>query len=228
MRKKILAPITIALGLIFLFTYFSTIETFDAVLYELYVEQAQARTGALNIVTAIYLDYRIFDTLLEALLLLTSVVAIFQFIKLESFEDNLGEWSCYGEDCSQSEIQRYIISIIYPILIIFGIYIIANGADSPGGGFQGGAVLSAIMMSRYLVVPTETYDYKVPYFIEKIFFLSILLTATLFTFGALDFISNRTYMLLANMLIGAKVAFGMTSIFLRFIYFGKEEDDEQL
>lgn len=224
MRRKILALLTIVLGAIFLLTYFNTIESFTPVLRNLYIEEAQNRTGALNIVTAIYLDYRVFDTLLEALLLLTSVVAIFQFIKLEVFERNIEEWiSVDSVDYSRSEVQRYVISIIYPLFVILGFYVIANGADSPGGGFQGGAILAAILMCRYLIVPTEKYDYQIPYSLEKIFYLLLLVTMTLFITGNLNFISHRTYMLIANLLIGAKVALGLTAVFLRFIYFEKED-----
>lgn len=227
MRRKILALVTAVFGVLFLMVYFSTIESFTPVLRNLYVEQAQIRTGALNIVTAIYLDYRVFDTLLEALLLLISVVAIFQFIQLEVFERNIEEWiSVDSVDYSQSEIQRYIISIIYPLFVILGFYVIANGADSPGGGFQGGAILAAIIMCRYLIVPTEKYDYQIPYFVEKIFYLLILVTLSLFITGNLNFISSRSYMLIANILIGAKVAFGLTAIFLRFIYFEEEDRHE--
>lgn len=223
MRRKVLALVIAALGSVFLMLYFSTIESFAPVLRDLYIEQAQARTGVMNVVTAVYLDYRVFDTLLEALLLLISVVAIFQFIQLEVFERNIEEWiSVDSVDYSQSEIQKYLVSIIYPLFVILGVYVIANGADSPGGGFQGGAILAAIIMSRYLIVPTEKYDYQIPYFVEKIFYLLILITLSLFITGNLNFISSRTYILIANTLIGAKVAFGLTAIFLRFIYFEEE------
>mgnify|MGYP004703399741 CR=1 FL=1 len=44
-----------------------------------YAENALADTGALNVVTAIYLNYRLYDTLFEALTLLISVLAIIYF-----------------------------------------------------------------------------------------------------------------------------------------------------
>lgn len=40
-------------------------------------------TGSFNAVTAIYLDYRVFDTLFETLLLVVSVIAIIYFSRHE-------------------------------------------------------------------------------------------------------------------------------------------------
>lgn len=41
-----------------------------------YIRFFQSDTGAVNAVTSIYLDYRVFDTLFEALLLLIGVTAV--------------------------------------------------------------------------------------------------------------------------------------------------------
>lgn len=52
-------------------------------LHQYYVHYSLADTGALNSVTAIYLNYRIFDTLFETLLLLISVIGIIYFSRHE-------------------------------------------------------------------------------------------------------------------------------------------------
>lgn len=46
-----------------------------------------ADTGAENAVAAIYLNYRIFDTLFEALLLLIAIIAIMHFFRIDSPRD---------------------------------------------------------------------------------------------------------------------------------------------
>ncbi len=48
-------------------------------LYDYITRNFQADTGSINAVTAIYLDYRMFDTLFETLLLLVSVIGIIYF-----------------------------------------------------------------------------------------------------------------------------------------------------
>lgn len=40
-----------------------------------------------------------------------------------------------------SEIITRMTGLLYPFILLFGFYIILNGHASPGGGFQGGAVL---------------------------------------------------------------------------------------
>jgi energy-converting hydrogenase B subunit I len=42
-----------------------------------------------------------------------------------------------------SKIVRTISSIIFPFIMIFGLYVIAHGHLTPGGGFQGGAVVAS-------------------------------------------------------------------------------------
>jgi multisubunit Na+/H+ antiporter MnhB subunit len=46
-----------------------------------YVEHYQEDTGAGNAVAAIYLNYRVYDTLFEALLLLVAIVGIMHFFE---------------------------------------------------------------------------------------------------------------------------------------------------
>ena len=45
--------------------------------------------------------------------------------------------------------------ILFPFIIVFGAYVVINGADSVGGGFQGGAVLSSAFIVRYLILPDQ-------------------------------------------------------------------------
>lgn len=48
-----------------------------------YSESAFRDTGAQNAVTAIYLNYRVYDTLFEALMLLISILAVIYFSRHE-------------------------------------------------------------------------------------------------------------------------------------------------
>ena len=41
-----------------------------------------------------------------------------------------------------SRIVRTAADIIYPFILIFGLYVVAHGHLTPGGGFQGGAVIA--------------------------------------------------------------------------------------
>ncbi len=52
-------------------------------LFHYYISHFKADTGAGNAVTAIYLNYRLFDTFFETLLLLVSVIGIIYFSRHE-------------------------------------------------------------------------------------------------------------------------------------------------
>ena len=41
-----------------------------------------------------------------------------------------------------SKLVRFAADILYPVVTIFGLYVVAHGHITPGGGFQGGAVIA--------------------------------------------------------------------------------------
>lgn len=52
-------------------------------------------------------------------------------------------------------ITTLISSIVAPFILLFGMYIIVHGHYSPGGGFQGGAMLAASVILIRLVLGSE-------------------------------------------------------------------------
>jgi multicomponent Na+:H+ antiporter subunit B len=111
---------------------------------------------------------------------------------------------------------------MYPFILMYGIYIVINGADTPGGGFQGGAVLFAVFISRYLSFPV--YDIKTTVLrkLEEILFALIIILPVIFIFYKLNTrypFLNTYYLAVMNLLIGVKVCFGLAIIFFRFIFF---------
>lgn len=50
-----------------------------------------------------------------------------------------------------SEILDAACRLLTPFILLFAIYVIAHGHDSPGGGFQGGTILAAAMILIRLV-----------------------------------------------------------------------------
>ncbi|MFV0466953.1 MAG: MnhB domain-containing protein [Lachnospiraceae bacterium] len=125
----------------------------------------------------------------------------------------------------ESEIIISMTGLVYPLIILFGLYIILNGDDSPGGGFQGGAVLASVFISRYLVDHRNSVRVKILQISEKILFLGILMLAGVFIFYQLHAVSgamNLVYLKIMNMLIGLKVFCGLTIIFVRFAFWENE------
>jgi len=81
MRTKLICGF---LGVLFLlvmglFLYYPDVASMD--LAEYYLVHFREDTGARNAVAAIYLNYRMYDTLFEALMLLVSIIAMIHFFK---------------------------------------------------------------------------------------------------------------------------------------------------
>lgn len=122
----------------------------------------------------------------------------------------------------ESKLISQTLIIVIPFFILTGIYIILNGHISPGGGFQGGAVLASVFMCKYLISPLKDISLDIFHALEKIILLFIILLSLSFMtlgFKFLNLISNESYLLIMNLLIGIKVACGMTIIFYRFIFY---------
>jgi multicomponent Na+:H+ antiporter subunit B len=76
MRRKIIAFYLLLVCGFVLWTNSLVRNTFGFPMAEHYIKYAVEETGSPNVVTAIYLNYRYYDTLFEALVLLFSVIAV--------------------------------------------------------------------------------------------------------------------------------------------------------
>ena len=198
------------------------------VLKDSYISLFKTQIGGENAVTAIYLGYRMYDTIFEALMLLVSIVAV---VHLSRHEDtivaaanrsvsNSGELSLAG--VSDSNIIGVTARVISPILLLLSIYLIANGHISPGGGFHGGVVAAAFFVCRYMIYDISDIRIDKTVVMEKITYLVIVVFTVYFIFfGAHDFlpIPKSIYLTAMNLLLGTKVACGFFIVFYRFIAF---------
>ncbi len=130
---------------------------FAVTMDDYFLRMGQKETGSNNIVTSVVFDYRGFDTLGEAsvLFIVVSAVAMLLFSIVKG--GGLNERRLIGEDGFPVHITR-IVSIgallLLPIIISFGAYLVIHGHLSPGGGFQGGAVMATgtalLIVSSYM------------------------------------------------------------------------------
>lgn len=124
-----------------------------------------------------------------------------------------------NDNVGHSEILEDILQFIYPLIILFGMYIIFTGVSQPGGGFQGGAVVVAIFMCRYLVYPDEMRGLDTIARLDKLILIFILALASAFIligFNELFPGMNRIYNMVIGILIGLKVTSGLTAVFYTF------------
>ncbi len=121
-----------------------------------------------------------------------------------------------------SELLSDSLGIFYPWILLLGFYITINGHQSPGGGFQGGAILSAVFIGKYLILPIQEIELDRIQRIEKLTLLLILLIPITFLFMGLNAhyqVLNPYYMMVLNSLIGLKVTCGFSLIFFRFVFY---------
>lgn len=122
---------------------------------------------------------------------------------------------------NNSPIIRTTAKILFPFIIVFGAYVIINGADSVGGGFQGGAIVSSAFIVRWIISPEQEMNLNTLKFAERMFLLALFLLGMLFLGRSMNmpFLLGRAWMVGINLLIGIKVTCGLTIIFYRFVLF---------
>ena len=112
-----------------------------------YIEDGLKETGAVNIVAGMILDYRAFDTFGESNVLFIATCTVLILLRSDAKKDRKkaeqeAKRESFYEPAADSILQM-ITLLLFPVIMIFGIYIVLNGHISPGGGFSGGAVLGA-------------------------------------------------------------------------------------
>jgi multicomponent Na+:H+ antiporter subunit B len=95
--------------------------------------QAPQTTGAANNVTSVVLAYRGLDTLAELSILFVAATAAGLV---------LGRAQAPRPIQDGGFILRTAADLLFPFLLLLGIYIISHGHLTPGGGFQGGVILA--------------------------------------------------------------------------------------
>ena len=98
------------------------------------LENSVKQTGAANAVTSIVVLYRGFDTLGEVTVLFLAALGISLLMA------NTGIFKYKTED--ESFILRTGSYLLFPFMFLFGVYIVAHGHLTPGGGFPGGVIIA--------------------------------------------------------------------------------------
>jgi len=112
-------------------------------------------TGAVNIVTSVVLNYRGFDTLGEITVLFTAAIGLGAVLSTFRKRGN----SDIPEPASL--IVYTGCRFLFPVIMLTGIYIFIHGHLTPGGGFQGGAIIASAFLLMYLGCKGKRIDYKI-------------------------------------------------------------------
>lgn len=109
---------------------------------------------ATNMATAVNFDYRGFDTLGEEYILFAAVIGLALLLREArgEIEEDPAE---YAED---RRVPRPTLAVRVTGLVLvaatnlFGLYVVAHAQQTPGGGFQGGAILGTACLLVYLTL----------------------------------------------------------------------------
>lgn len=189
-------------------------------------------TGALNLVSAIYLGYRAFDTLGETIVLLVAVSGTISIISHSGItlakgfgsELNINQENNLSSGISRrTELVDVVTSKLGPIVLLFGFYVMLYGHLSPGGGFQGGVVTASGIVFLSLGSKTNSSTIlqkgKILSRIEALGFLFLLMASISGMFVNSGFFGNPmlntglpnvSFIILLNIIIGLKVGAGIS------------------
>ncbi|MGS4944878.1 hydrogenase subunit MbhD domain-containing protein [Meridianimarinicoccus sp. RP-17] len=99
------------------------------------------QSGVEHPVTAVLLNFRAYDTLLEVVVVLAAVMAVWA---IDRTIDRAAAPLPYLPGVAlRGPIAGAYLRLVLPALALIGAYLVWIGAYSPGGAFQGGAVLAA-------------------------------------------------------------------------------------
>lgn len=114
--------------------------------------QAPQQTGAANIVTSVVLGYRAIDTLGELSILFAAAVSAGLVLGRRQ--------TPAGTQTKGGFILQAGGSLLFPLMMTIGFYIIFHGHLTPGGGFQGGVILAAAFFLPLLARPGTRLHHK--------------------------------------------------------------------
>jgi multisubunit Na+/H+ antiporter MnhB subunit len=90
------------------------------------------QSGVTNPVTAVLLNFRGYDTLLEMVVLLLALMGVWALGGAADFHDH-----------APGPVLDTLARLLTPVLFLVAVYLLWVGAHAPGGAFQAGSVLGA-------------------------------------------------------------------------------------
>ena len=149
-----------------------------------YAEHTASDLGAANIVTAIIVTYRGLDTLGEVTVLFLSA-AVVGLVLANGRKRNNGTHHL----TPVGELLTSGTRMLVPLIMLLGVYIFVNGHLTPGGGFQGGAVIASGMLLTLLANPVRHFSHRVITTVESttgVFYVGIGILGLFLAGGFLD------------------------------------------
>ncbi|THA40305.1 sodium:proton antiporter [Streptomyces sp. A1547] len=181
-----------------------------------------------NVVSSVNFDLRALDTLGEETILFVTVLASTLLLRLARDERKAPPRSERALPTT-----RLFGAVLLPVALVVGVYVVAHGQLTPGGGFQGGVVLATALHLAYLAA-----DYRVLERVRPLEALDVTdaLAAVSFTalglaglaaggaflenvlpFGTFNQITSGGLVPLLNVAVGVEVGSGLIVLLAHFL-----------
>lgn len=150
-----------------------------------YAEHTASDIGATNIVTAIIVTYRGLDTLGEVTVLFLTAAIIGMVLS----RGNKSSRSLQRQLPASGELLTTGSRLLVPLILLLGAYVFVNGHLTPGGGFQGGAIIASAALLLLLTDPLYRFSHRLISIIESVsglFFIGLGILGILLAGGFLD------------------------------------------
>jgi multicomponent Na+:H+ antiporter subunit B len=148
-------------------------------------------TGATNLITAILVTYRGLDTLGEVTVLFLAAAIVGLVLARGRSDGVAGETREMEAAPPVGELLETGRDLLVPLILLLGVYVIANGHLTPGGGFQGGAILASAILLVLLTDPVRRFSHRFIAVLESVSGLVFVGLGVLGIFLAGGFLDNR-------------------------------------
>ncbi|MFI1535369.1 MnhB domain-containing protein [Streptomyces anandii] len=191
-----------------------------------------------NTIASVNFDQRAFDTMGEMAILFAAVLGC--VVLLRQARDEHRDRPRPAEVAPP--VRRYAL-VVLPVALVTGLYVIAHGQLSPGGGFQGGVVAATAVHLMYLgadyaalerVRPVESFEAGDALSASAYLVLGLagvpagtaFLANTLLPYGTFNTLSSGGTVPLLNAAIGMEVACAVVVLLARFLDQAVEIEEE--
>ncbi|MET8770532.1 MnhB domain-containing protein [Streptomyces sp. NPDC004658] len=193
-----------------------------------------------NTIASVNFDQRAYDTLGEMSILFAAVLGC--VVLLREARD---EHRARPEPADVARPVRRYALLVLPVALVTGLYVIAHGQLSPGGGFQGGVVAATALHLLYLgadyhalerVRPLGVYETADALAVSAYLVLgaagvlagTAFLANTLLPYGTFNTLSSGGTVPLLNAAIGMEVASAVVVLLAHFLDQAVEIEEEPM
>ena len=126
-----------------------------------YIEHAIPECNSPNMVTAVIVDYRAFDTMFETTVMFLAGLCVVMILSVHPrrrlmVTGSARRFNRYGGSHVYKSVNKDVmVSVTQALILIYAVYVLFHGEVSLGGGFQAGALIGMTYLLDVMVVRRE-------------------------------------------------------------------------